>query len=311
LKIGMRHLAATLVATSALAADFSSPHPHRETRAPFRPESKVVGSLSSSELEVLDRGEVVLKQSKGKAGGVGVAVEDVEAPPSVVWSQLLSFETYPTKVPRVKVCENYEVNENRELKTRFVVHVCPGYNVEYFVRHVYAPHSNALVWTLDYDKASDLDDVHGIWRVEPHPSKRGWSRVEYSADLRLKLGVPSFIVDILTKKALKEACHWVKLESEAQYKSQKHPRDDGTLFGSAVALLDAGLRDFEASVLDAVTAIRKHSKAAFAPGPAPLLDASTRRRPLAMLRPRRPPAPPAHHQPPRERRFRFLPRRAP
>lgn len=246
----------------ALAADFGKPHPHRETRAPFAADSKIAPVLDSEDLATLARGEVVLKQSRGSSRGVGVAVEDVAAPPNVVWGQLLDFGSYASKVPRIKVCENYEVS-GCELKTRFVVQACPGYSVEYFVRHVYAPHANALVWTLDYDRKSDLDDVHGIWRVTAHPTHSGWSRVEYSADLRLKLGVPGFIVDTLTKKALREACSWVKLASEKDFANSgaKHRGLHPNLLGSAAARLDASLREFEAVVVDVASKLRKHSQA--------------------------------------------------
>ncbi|KAJ8608972.1 hypothetical protein CTAYLR_008965 [Chrysophaeum taylorii] len=232
----------------ALAAEFGVPHPHRETREPFTATTPFP-KLSSTDLATLSEGNVVLKQTNGKSSGVGVAVEDVAAPPAIVWSQLLSFETYPSKVPRVKVCENYAASA-RELKTRFVVHVCPGYNMEYFVRHV--RNDNALTWTLDYDHRSDIDDVHGIWRVSPHPDKRDWSRVEYSADLRLKIGVPGFILDTLTKKALREACTWIKTESEKQYQNSSgdHPY-------SLASLLDASLHTFETSVLDVANAIHR------------------------------------------------------
>lgn len=250
--------------SGARSADFAHPHPHRETRAPFNADSRIIPRLSSSDIETLEKGEVVLKQSQAKNSGVGAAVEDVDAPPSVVWSQLLSFDTYPSKVPRVKVCENYHVSK-RELKTRFVVRVCPGYNVEYFVKHVHS--GNALVWTLDYDHSSDIDDVHGIWRVTPHPHKRGWSRVEYSADLRVRVAVPGFILDTLTNKALKEACAWVKTESEKQAETERRNRvvafgngASGVGGGAIIAFLDAGLRDVETTVLDFVHTIQGSAK---------------------------------------------------
>lgn len=241
----------------AFAADFSKPHPHRATRPPFKPDTVIVPKLARAELETLAAGQIVLKQAKHEtAGGVGVAIEDVAAPPKVVWDQLLSFETYPSKVPRVKVCENYEVKTN-ELKTRFVVKVCPGYTMEYYCHHVYSPAYRSLTWTLDYDKTSDIDDVHGIWRVVPHPSKRGWSRVEYSADIRVNPRVPSFIVDILTKKALREACAWVKTESELQQKKGGRSRwsvFDSGLVDAVAAIQRRGQKILDNSPSDAAVA---------------------------------------------------------
>ena len=74
-----------------------------------------------------------------------------------------------------------------------------------------------MVWTLDYDKTSDMDDVSGHWHLEEAPS--GQTRVFYACDIRLKGSVPGPILNYLSKAALKSATAWVKKESE------KHPSD--------------------------------------------------------------------------------------
>ena len=47
---------------------------------------------------------------------------------------------------------------------------------EYYCDHTYRPDADSVVWTLDYDKTSDFDDIAGHWHLEDHPSKkvRGW-----------------------------------------------------------------------------------------------------------------------------------------
>jgi len=58
----------------------------------------------------------------------------------------------------------------------------------------------------------------GYWFVEAHPSQKGWTRLYYSVEVRMKENVPGFIQDIATKTGLREATAWVKEQSEAGLK---------------------------------------------------------------------------------------------
>jgi hypothetical protein len=42
---------------------------------------------------------------------------------------------------------------------------------ESYYNHKYQQDRDSLVWSLDYDKTSDFDDVAGHWHLEEHPSK--------------------------------------------------------------------------------------------------------------------------------------------
>jgi len=110
-----------------------------------------------------------------------------------------------------------------ELKTRYVLSIL-GFKLEYFVRHIYRPSIHSLVWTLDYDRASDLDDTAGYWSVVPLKKKGGkdegeWSRVFYSIDLRIPAWIPQFVVNILNTQALTSATAWVKTQSEKKFQA--------------------------------------------------------------------------------------------
>ena len=37
--------------------------------------------------------------------------------------------------------------------------------------HTYVPEDDSVIWSLDYEKYSDFDDVAGHWHLEDHPSK--------------------------------------------------------------------------------------------------------------------------------------------
>lgn len=37
--------------------------------------------------------------------------------------------------------------------------------------HTYVPEDDSVIWSLDYEKYSDFDDVAGHWHLEDHPTK--------------------------------------------------------------------------------------------------------------------------------------------
>jgi hypothetical protein len=71
-----------------------------------------------------------------------------------------------------------------------------------------------MVWSLDYEKTSDFDDVAGHWHVAEHPSKPSHTRVFYSCDVQMKGNLPKPIINYIGKAALKQATSWVKKEAE-------------------------------------------------------------------------------------------------
>ncbi len=178
--------------------------------------------LSSSDESALSSGNSVLRQIPSedpKEGGRAICVQDIKAPVGNVWNQILDLDRYCGKVPKLKECKNYLVKPNedgtRTILTKMVVGVLPGYKYEYYCRHTHHPTQSSLTWSLDYDKYSDFDDVQGHWHVSSlSPSK---TRVFYAADLKLRGSVPGPVMNILSKKALKEATSWVKRESEKAF----------------------------------------------------------------------------------------------
>jgi hypothetical protein len=68
-----------------------------------------------------------------------------------------------------------------------------------------------MVFNLDYDRRSDLDDSVGYWFIQP--KGREECRVYYSCVTKLRTWVPSPVYAIMTKLALKQATVWVDHES--------------------------------------------------------------------------------------------------
>lgn len=200
-----------LLVTLALAADPNVPHEHQGILPAYKGAPPAV-ALSSTDLANLAAGQVVLKQVKVETGGRGVAVMDVHASTSTVWSKITSYSSYPKWVSHVEACSNYRTSGN-DIYTRFVLDVW-GVDVEYYIHHVYRPDQGYLTWTLDYARQSDLDDSVGFWRVTSVGTDPVTTRVEYSADIRIKGWVPGVVADMIAKKGLTDATSWVKKQSE-------------------------------------------------------------------------------------------------
>lgn len=179
--------------------------------------------MESKDEKILSGGKPLMKQivdkDDPKGGGKAICVQDIEAPKNAVWNQILGLNSYAGKVPKVKECKNYEVKRNPDgtstIKTKMIVKVLPGYNYESYYDHTFHPTQDSCVWSLDYNKFSDFDDVAGHWHLEEHPVKKGFTRVFYACDIKLRGAVPGPVMNILTKSALKAATSWVKKESES------------------------------------------------------------------------------------------------
>lgn len=199
----------------AYAADANKPHPHQGLVKPFKvPPSEF--QLTEQEKADLNAGKAVRKTLKGKAGGRGIAVMDVAASPDVVWSRISDYASYPKMVDNVTRADIYE-KKGDHIKVHFILKGA-GVSIEYFVDHTFRPKQGYMTWTLDYSRKSDLDDSVGFWRVSPHPTRPGHSRIFYSIDLRVGWWVPGFVEDMLAKDGLVKSTQWVKREAEAKAK---------------------------------------------------------------------------------------------
>lgn len=113
-----------------------APHPHSGMLSPYNAGPFTSLSLTSSDLQDLDSGKAVMKQTPAKDGemaGGAICVQDIRVPKKEVWEQILGLNDYKGKVPKVNECINYcdAINEDgsRTIKTKMVVGVLPGYSV--------------------------------------------------------------------------------------------------------------------------------------------------------------------------------------
>lgn len=116
--------------------DHNAPHPHQGIIKAYQPGPFHV-SLSKKDEQKLASGEPVMKQTNDandpSAGGGAICVQDVAAPKSVVWGQILDLNSYKGKVPKVLTSKNYFEGKSKDggnrFKTRMVIGVMPGYSV--------------------------------------------------------------------------------------------------------------------------------------------------------------------------------------
>jgi ribosome-associated toxin RatA of RatAB toxin-antitoxin module len=167
-------------------------------------------ALDAGQEATLVGGQPVYTQIEGAAGGRGVAVFLVNAPPDKVWATIRSFPSYTSWIDGVSACEIYKT-EGEHVFVRFELKKM-GMGIEYFIDHTYPPGADWGTWTLDYDRESDLDDSVGMWRVTPDAS--GKTRVEYSVDIQISGWVPGFIREMIVDRGIRDATTWVKVQSE-------------------------------------------------------------------------------------------------
>jgi uncharacterized membrane protein len=195
---------------AAFAADANKPHPHQGVAPKFTNPSPV--SLTAAETAKLESGKAVRKQVRYETGGRGISVMDIHASPERVWEVISDFPSYPNWIDNLETCEIYQ-KSGEKILVHFELKVF-GMGVEYWIHHVYRPEQGSMTWTLDYSKESDIDDSTGYWLVYASPGRDGYTRVEYTVDLRLSGWVPGVVEDMLANKGLEEATTWVKKQSE-------------------------------------------------------------------------------------------------
>ena len=201
-----------LLLAATHAADPGKPHVHQGSIPAYDGPPPVV-ALSADELARLAAGGVVKRQVQYADGGRGVAVQDIHASPEVVWDRILDFPAYPRMVDNVAECEIYARSGN-ELKARFVIGALMM-DLEYYIDHEVHVDEGWLTWTLDYSRASELDDSVGFWRVEPVADRPGYTRLFYSVEVKPLGWVPGPIEDYISDAGLTKATDWVKREAEA------------------------------------------------------------------------------------------------
>ena len=196
--------------SAVLAADATKPHPHQGVATKFS--SPTQTAVTAAETADLLSGKSVRKQVRYETGGRGIAIQDVKASSDAIWAVIRDFNSYPNWISNLESCKVYQTSGDHTF-VQFEISAL-GIGVEYFIDHTYKPTAGAMTWQLDYSRLSDLDDSTGYWLVYPAPGHDGYSRVEYTVDLRMSGWVPKMVEDMLANKGLEQATSWVKKQAE-------------------------------------------------------------------------------------------------
>jgi len=212
------------LATFARAASESKPHHHQGLLQPYSGKH-ISYEISKKDVEKLAKGGYVTQLTREGKSGRGVIIQDVDAPPHVVMDRIRDLKNYHKLVPNLKSIKDIVVEKEDDgsevIFSKWNVGVSMvGFT--YFLKLKYNAFYNTLTWTLDYSKASDLDDNTGFWQCLPHPTRGPeCSRVVYSTEVKMFNWVPEFVVTFMTKTALISSTAWVKKESEKVQKTGK------------------------------------------------------------------------------------------
>ena len=204
-------LSTLLLCSPSMAADPNSPHPHQGVSERFT--NPAPTTLSQEEQAKLAKGTAVRRQVRSDSGGRGIAIMDVKAPKDKIWKIILDYSKYPNWIDNLDRTNIYDGTAEAGYKVEFELSVL-GMNITYFIDHRLDKAKGSMTWQLDYSKESDIDDSTGYWLVYDAPDRPGFTRVEYSVDLRLKGWIPGIVENMLAKKGLVLATSWVKQQAE-------------------------------------------------------------------------------------------------
>jgi len=183
--------------------------------------------LSVEEEQKLEAGEDIMQailQDDGVARRL-VMVKDVQAPPEIILDRIMDIDAYPRMIKGCDGTKTYESQtepSGRQLiKTKYEIHAL-HLHFTYFMVHEYDPAERCMVFHLDYDRRSDLDDSVGYWFVQPKGPAE--CRVYYSCVTKLRNWVPGPVYALMTKAALKQTTTWVDYESLKVWELEKARR---------------------------------------------------------------------------------------
>jgi len=210
------------VVLGSFAASESQSHYHRGVLSKYEIGPPAV-LLSGSDESRLRSGRAVLQTVTAEDGLSRrlIMVQDIKAPPHVVLGRIMDLKKYPTMVSGVDVCEPYSSADKGGLQTVKSTYEISALHMrfKYFITHTYDPAQRCMVFHLDYDRRSDIDDSVGYWFVDPRG--RSKCRVFYSCECKLRGWVPGPVYNMLTKEAVKKATQWVEREAVKEYRASR------------------------------------------------------------------------------------------
>ena len=185
---------------------------------PFRGAPEVP-TLTAADKATLARGDDVKRQVSRGESAFGLVVQDIHAPPDVVFERVIAIEDYAEMITSMQASTLYKKSAT-EKRAKFTIGAL-GLSLDYHAVYTINPAGRWTTWTLDPTKDNELEALVGGAVIRPHPDKPGWTRAVYMAEGVFSRWMPSFAMDLVRKVGLHQATEWVKRESEARAKAAR------------------------------------------------------------------------------------------
>lgn len=211
------------------------PHLHTGKFLPFNPTTHILPQLSEDARQTLQNGK--MHQEFVTVSGTSdddtpsttrrvVVVQDIHASPHTVMQHILDYDQYSKKVPQTLESEmirkqtNVEAPDTETFFARLKTGM-RGFSMEFFFKATHYSQHNTIVWRLDYERLSEIDEACGYWRADPHPDHPTTkTRLYYSVDMSLGPRVATCVANFINKKGAADAMGWVKKYSEMDAKQK-------------------------------------------------------------------------------------------
>lgn len=226
-------------------------YPYQGMFLPFAPGDPAQLQLPEEAYPTLQDGKVYrrLVLDTKKYTAEAIMVQDIAAPPEIIWNILLDFDDYQSNIFGVMTSQNYRTERPAKNKpfqrrsqnpsaysTKMTVGIPHIFELESYFHHEYHADDDVLLWTVDHSQASDLDDSVGFWWIQALPNTSSGlprTRVTYRANISWKklAWVPEFLQEYLGQKVFTEAVTWVKTAAEQAFaaaRPEKESQYDGS-----------------------------------------------------------------------------------
>jgi carbon monoxide dehydrogenase subunit G len=159
--------------------------------------------LSAEEEAQLRADEVVLRSLPTQGAAVRVlAVVDIAAPASAVWSTLMDFEWRKIANPAVQTVEPYRAATSTEQWVRW--HVSKfGANVVYHNHYRMDRVAGKLIHELDTTQANDMVANRGVYEIAASPIA-GHTRLAWDVESDFGRAIPAFVQSWMSTGATRD-----------------------------------------------------------------------------------------------------------
>jgi hypothetical protein len=163
--------------------------------------------LSADEAATLEKGQLVIRHSDGKAA---IGIINIAATPANTWREVLNVEPRVQEVGTSTFCEIYQRSDDT-LKVTWGLGVL-GLSVNFHLVYRIDNAAMFLEYTLDTTRENEIDFAVGSYQVHAHGTT---SRLVYRNEANPKPKMPAFVRSFLINRSLRQQLDGIKARAEA------------------------------------------------------------------------------------------------